>query len=447
MYLKLAVRNARRSVMDYLLYMVTMIVLLSIIYISNCIALWGNIQAKFQTASLPLLIVLIMVFLMSYINNFMIKQRAKEFATYLLLGMKKEKLAAMFACEIAVIGLICFAAGILLGILSYDFCFCYLGGLGDEGFSAEIIGKSILYSFGYFCIIELLSMFRMRQTVYKLQISQLMKEQRRNQPLNIRRKTFWLCLFAVSISASWIMVCGIVFLPDDIGYPFISIISIPIVGCVLAFYKWLYAVLSSIRIKAPASLYEGNRLYWIAEMTSGSKTSAALNSIFSLCLLSAASSFLFGAILLRGDIRVFTETAQKWMAFLQMSICIIFMVIYFSILSLLQIVEWRRQGKDIKVLRYMGKTQNALKRLMRDQILVKLFIPTIMCFVLIFSMAPAVNLRVNRLCSAAMPNLLLKSVGAFTLCFIVLYLCYFYITYFMSRRYIKGLESNKKLEP
>lgn len=170
MYLKLAVRNARRSVMDYLLYMVTMIVLLSIIYISNCIALWGNIQAKFQTASLPLLIVLIMVFLMSYINNFMIKQRAKEFATYLLLGMKKEKLAAMFACEIAVIGLICFAAGILLGILSYDFCFCYLGGLGDEGFSAEIIGKSILYSFGYFCIIELLSMFRMRQTVYKLSL-------------------------------------------------------------------------------------------------------------------------------------------------------------------------------------------------------------------------------------------------------------------------------------
>lgn len=323
MYLKLAVRNARRSVMDYLLYMVTMIVLLSIIYISNCIALWGSMQAKFQTATLPLLIVLIMVFLMSYINNFMIKQRAKEFATYLLLGMKKEKLAAMFACEIAIIGLICFAAGILLGILSYDFCFCYLGGLGDEGFSAEIIRKSILYSFGYFCIIELLSMFRMRQTVYKLQISQLMKEQRRNQPLNVRRKTFWLCLFAVSISASWIMVCGIVFLPDDIGYPFISIISIPIVGCVLAFYKWLYAVLSSIRIKAPASLYEGNRLYWIAEMTSGSKTSAALNSIFSLCLLSAASSFLFGAILLRGDIRVFSETAQKWMAFLQMSICII----------------------------------------------------------------------------------------------------------------------------
>ncbi|MFR9064438.1 MAG: hypothetical protein ACLVJO_12130 [[Clostridium] scindens] len=46
MYLKLAVRNARRSVMDYLLYMVTMIVLLSIIYISNCIALWGNIQAN-----------------------------------------------------------------------------------------------------------------------------------------------------------------------------------------------------------------------------------------------------------------------------------------------------------------------------------------------------------------------------------------------------------------
>ena len=38
---------------------------------SNYISIWGNLRANFQTASLPLLIVLIMTFLMAYINNFM----------------------------------------------------------------------------------------------------------------------------------------------------------------------------------------------------------------------------------------------------------------------------------------------------------------------------------------------------------------------------------------
>lgn len=445
MYLKLAIRNARRSVMDYLLYLVTMIVLLSIICISNCITLWGNMQANFQTASLPFLIVLIMVILISYINHFMVRQRAKEFATYLLLGMKKEKLSAMFACETIVMAVICFIAGVSLGLLLYVFCFCYLGGLGSGGFSLEIMGKSILYSFGYFCMMELLSMFHMRQTIYKLQISQLMNEKRRNQPLNERGKTFWLCLFVVSISASWIMVCAIAFLPDTIGFPIISVISIPVICCVFSFYKWLYALLSSARIKSPAGLYEGNRLYWIAEMTSGAKTSAVLNTVFSLCLLFAASSFLFGTILLGGDIQVYSDTSQKWMAFLQISICIIFLVIYFSILSLLQMIELKRQGKDIRVLHYMGKDQNALNGLVRNQILVKLLIPTVLCFFMIFSMVPVVNFKLNRFFSASMQNMLLKSAGIFTLCFMILYCCYFSVTYLISKYYIKKLKSNKKM--
>lgn len=77
MYLKLAMRNARRSVMDYLLYIAATVILLSIIFVSNYISVWGNIRANFQTASLPLLIVLIMTFLMAYISNFMVKAAVK----------------------------------------------------------------------------------------------------------------------------------------------------------------------------------------------------------------------------------------------------------------------------------------------------------------------------------------------------------------------------------
>ena len=54
MYLKLALRNTKRSMLDYLLYMASMVMLTSIIFLSNCIADTGDMQAGFQTMALPL---------------------------------------------------------------------------------------------------------------------------------------------------------------------------------------------------------------------------------------------------------------------------------------------------------------------------------------------------------------------------------------------------------
>ena len=296
MYLKLAMRNARRSAMDYLLYITTMIILLSIIFVSNYISIWGNVQANFQTASLPLLIVLIMTFLMSYINNFMVKQRSKEFATYLLLGMKKSKLFFMFACEIVYIGSACFVIGGLFSLLLYNLCFTLFQEGNVNQLSIDIIWKGMLYSFVYFCLIEICVMLQIRKFVWRLEISQLIKEKHRNQPFDERRKTFWICLFAVSIAVLWLILCAIIALSDDKGLPLISIISIPILCTIFSFYKWMYAFLSSKRIKSSEYLYEGNRLYMIAEITSGIRTSAVINSIFSICLLFSAVSFMFGML-------------------------------------------------------------------------------------------------------------------------------------------------------
>ena len=43
-YLKLSIRNAKRSFINYLLYVVAMTVLLAIIEVSNCIAIIGGIS-------------------------------------------------------------------------------------------------------------------------------------------------------------------------------------------------------------------------------------------------------------------------------------------------------------------------------------------------------------------------------------------------------------------
>ncbi len=191
MYLKLALRNAKRSTFNYLLYIFTVTILVAIMCISNCIAAFGEAAAGFQTASLPLLIALIMAVLVDYINDFMVKQRAKELATYMLLGMEKRKLSLMFFIELSIIGVVCFALGIALGIGSYYLCFHSVQTGEEYQITFLIMASSIAQTFVYFCLAEFFATLRMSQKLHKLQINQLMNEKRQNQSLKTSKLRHW----------------------------------------------------------------------------------------------------------------------------------------------------------------------------------------------------------------------------------------------------------------
>ena len=247
MYLKLALRNAKRSMADYLLYIFSMVVLSSIIYSSNFLANLGGIRAGFQTVSLPLIVVIVMAVLADWINTFIVKQRAKEFATYMLLGMEKDKLSLMFLCELCIVGMDCFLGGTALGMGFGFACFYFLPGDGGIGSIAEIMAKSGLQSFGYFCLIEALSFFLMKQKIYKLQVIQLMREKRRSRLMREGRRHFWGVMFAACFLIFLLLLFGSSFMGEGIMSAAVSIIAIPMILCVFSFYQWVYALLASGR--------------------------------------------------------------------------------------------------------------------------------------------------------------------------------------------------------
>lgn len=432
MYLKLALRNAKRSMFDYLLYILSMVMLTSIIFLSNCIADWGDIQAGFQTMALPLLIVMIMAVMVNYINHFIIRQRAKEFATYMLLGMEKDKLSLVFLFELSVMGLVCFLLGVAFGSGIFSIC-CHTVLQEAESHSIlRIILKSVRQTFVYFCFVEILSIFFMKRQIYKLQIVELIREKQRNQPLDADKKTFWGWMFIISFFSYLALLSGISFMPDGIMSVSVSLVALPMLVCVFSFYRWLYASIASLRLSQADDLYQGHRLYQLAEMTSGSKTCANINAIFCICFIFSAAAFVFGAFLLSPDIYIFEKTRQQWMGFLQISICIIFMIIYFSALSLLQIIDLKREKRNIRLLFHMGKNRSELKKLICTQVLIKLFIPTLMSFIILCSATPLVNYKMNSL--LLVHNHLLKAIGSFMVCFFVLYLCYFVVVCIISTR-------------
>ena len=80
-------------------------------------------------------------------------------------------------------------------------------------------------------------------------------------------------------------------------------------------------------------------------------------------------------LILQPEFQLFDTAMRQWMGTAQISICIVFLVIYFSILSLQQIIELRQNAKSNRIMRCMGKSDKQIARLVNQQIAIKLSSP------------------------------------------------------------------------
>ncbi len=443
LYLKLTVRNAGRSFVDYLLYIAAMTILTAVIEVSVCIAVKGD-AAGFQTVSLPLLVTVIQIVLAGYMDNFMLRQRAKEFASYLLLGMEKERLSRLFLCEVFLIGLCCFAAGTGIGFAAY--------GLWSLGQPLEVMkpdavlyGKSVSAAFLCFGLMEIICCLRLKKRLRKLQIRELMNERRHSQSAqDAGEYQRWGLCFFLCFSCFLGLVCGIVFLPPDWSVYFVSIVAIPLLLSILAFYQWVFGCFYALRKRKAVSIYQKDRLYIIANSTSHFRTAAVTNTVFCICLLFSACSYSTGRLMLHPAFSGFDRTAKQWMGTAQLSICMVFLVIYFSILSLQQMIESRQQAKDDIIMRYLGRSGSQITKLIRWQIAIRLTSPMIMTALVIVCSIPLLNSKMNRLLPNSMRHILLTAGAEFWVCILLFYLCYFGMVSVMSRSKTTGSSPSPK---
>jgi Predicted permease. len=436
MYSRLAWRNAKRSISNYFIYIFTMIVLLSIMFISHYVSLIENI-GNIETMTLPLLILFISVILVHYINIFMLKQRSKEFANYILLGMERKNLIRMFLLEFFFISFLCFLISSIIcfgiGFLIYEKVFL----VGNFSLHLLFI-QSMIRTFFCFCIMEFFSVNSIWKIMNKLEIRELIIERKRMEKLaNNKYYSFWKILFATSFSFLLLLLIGVAYLPQHSVTIILSIIAIPLITSILSFYKYIFQRMEKTRRKASDNLYQNDNLYLISQIAKNYKTSALMNVIFCICLLFSVLSFIASAFLLNTELSLFDPITQRWLSFIQACISVIFIVLYFSILSSQQLMEIKQQINEFDILSFLGKNQTELKLLLRKQLSIKLSIPTYMCVLVLLISTPLVNYRLNNVLPIEMHNLLIKSLGKFSLCFLVVYICYFQIVYFIIKRNLK----------
>ena len=119
---KLAKMNAKRSIKNYVIYLITVILSFSFMFAFNLISNSKEVlelsstMANFKVAMYftSAIVIFIVGFLINYTTKFMFQKRSKEFGTYELLGIKKNK---MFILENIILGFFAFIFSIPIGIL------------------------------------------------------------------------------------------------------------------------------------------------------------------------------------------------------------------------------------------------------------------------------------------------------------------------------------------
>ena len=122
---KLSVRNAKRSIKDYIVYLITLIFSFSFLFALGLISYskevieLSSIMSNFRYVmfAVNIVIVFIICFLINYTVRFMFTKRSKEFGTYMILGIKKRNISQVFIVENLLLGFMAFLISLPIGFL------------------------------------------------------------------------------------------------------------------------------------------------------------------------------------------------------------------------------------------------------------------------------------------------------------------------------------------
>lgn len=122
---KLAWGNVRRAGKDYLVYLLTLTLAVTVFYAFNTISVQADLVLEEEgmpellgsiMLGLTVFLAVVMGFLMVYANNFIMKRRKKEFGLYQVLGMSRGQVSRVMAMETAIVSGGALALGIVLGV-------------------------------------------------------------------------------------------------------------------------------------------------------------------------------------------------------------------------------------------------------------------------------------------------------------------------------------------
>ncbi len=214
MFIKIAFGNVRRSLRDFSIYFVTLSLSIMMFYSFNALLSQGFYTdlspdmgrmyqlMKMFIQALSVLIGVIVMFLVVSSNLFFMKRRRREFATYILLGMKKMHLALIILIENVLCAVVSLIVGLGLGILVSQFTSPYISSLFDfppDMFTFSISQEALLFTTELFCVIFAVSSLITALCISRVRLAILFKSSLVSDRFKLRNPYVLFALFVVSL--------------------------------------------------------------------------------------------------------------------------------------------------------------------------------------------------------------------------------------------------------
>ena len=303
---KLSIRNAKRQAKDYIIYFITVIISVALMFSFNSIAVSGDISElstymkDFGKAILGIsvIIIFVMAWLINYTMKFMLEKRSKEFGTYQILGIEKKDISNMFTLENILIGSLAFVLGVGAGLFLNQILTSIIMNLFNQPYQIQIIfdmkavGLTALYFFGIFVLVLL----NCRRKIKKTKVYNLLYADKKNENNVIKKSKGNIIVFIISL----VLLVSAYIINDrefsDManikgGNVFVAIIML-IIGIYL-FYMSISSFIAKRYLQNKSRKYKKNNMFLYRNLTS---------KINTMSITMGTIALMFTFILIGGNI-------------------------------------------------------------------------------------------------------------------------------------------------
>lgn len=314
MLFKLSIRNIRRSIRDYSIYFVTLLLAITVFYAFNSVSdqqVMYDIQASSRMNIIDftnllmgifsVVVSIVLGFLVIYANQLLIRRRKREFGTYFLLGMKAGQVSRIVLYESMLVGIVSLVLGLGLGVLLsqlLSFLTAALYGIQMPNYEFSFSPTAALMTLGCFVgiyvVVAIFNVFSIR----RCKLIDLINAESRNQKVAVRNPWVCLALFLIAIvmliAAYWhLQENGMSFEAD---HHFMSATVLMLLGTLLLFFS-LAGFMIAIITKVRPFYLKKLRPFTTRQVASKINTSFASMWVVSVLLFFAITTFATGMAL------------------------------------------------------------------------------------------------------------------------------------------------------
>ena len=215
MLFKLSFNNMKKSIKDYAIYFLTLVLGVAIFYMFNSLdsqqAMLEVSQSQKQIiklmvemlAYISVFVAIILGLLIVYASNFLINRRKKEFGIYMTLGMGRRQISKIILMETIFVGIISLAIGLGIGIFASQFMSILVAKLFEADmseFQFAFSQSACIKTCICFAVMYIAVMFFNTITVSRYKLINLINANKKNEKIKIKNPFLSILLFIFGAS-------------------------------------------------------------------------------------------------------------------------------------------------------------------------------------------------------------------------------------------------------